>query len=226
MFNKETGMSSFSVKRINVVGAVASVWAFIFAFFPFYRIKPSDTFMQQAGSQADTYLITKNLVSYNFFGVLCLILAVAALVLYVWNSSQFVRAAAIIVSVVDFISLMLAVIVGNSEIKDTKAIISYAVQYSGSGMKTSMFVKTSVAFGFVLELIMVLIMIGSYWINELLFRPYILGNKTEKVLNPLEGLVGTAKASYTKQMAEYIHMKNAASVGGAEHSSESSDEKI
>ena len=151
-------------------------------------------------SQADTYSITKNMISYNFFGVLCLILAIAALALYVWNSSQLVRAAAIIVSLADFISLILALIVGNSEIKDTKAIISYAVQYSGSGMKTSMFVKTSVAFGFILELIMILIMIGSYWINELLFRPYVLGDKSEAVLNPLEGLVGTAKASYIKQM--------------------------
>ena len=194
-------MSSFSVKRINVVGAIASVWAFIFAFFPFYRIKPSDTFVQQAG-------ITKNMISYNFFGVLCLILAIAALALYVWNSSQLVRAAAIIVSLADFISLILALIVGNSEIKDTKAIISYAVQYSGSGMKTSMFVKTSVAFGFILELIMILIMIGSYWINELLFRPYVLGDKSEAVLNPLEGLVGTAKASYIKQMTAHMHTKN------------------
>ena len=125
-------MSSFSVKRINVVGAIASVWAFIFAFFPFYRIKPSDALVQQAGSQADTYSITKNMISYNFFGVLCLMLAIAALALYVWNSSQLVRAAAIIVSLADFISLMLALIVGNSEIKDTKAIISYEVQYSGS----------------------------------------------------------------------------------------------
>ena len=33
---KETGMSGFSVKRVNVVGAFASLWAFIFAFFPFY----------------------------------------------------------------------------------------------------------------------------------------------------------------------------------------------
>ena len=197
MFNKETGMSSFSVKRINVVGAIASVWAFIFAFFPFYRIKPSDTFVQQAGSQADTYSITKNMI-----------LAIAALALYVWNSSQLVRAAAIIVSLADFISLILALIVGNSEIKDTKAIISYAVQYSGSGMKTSMFVKTSVAFGFILELIMILIMIGSYWINELLFRPYVLGDKSEAVLNPLEGLVGTAKASYIKQMTAHMHTKN------------------
>lgn len=225
MFNKETGMSSFSVKRINVVGAIASVWAFIFAFFPFYRIKPSDTFVQQAGSQADTYSITKNMISYNFFGVLCLILAIAALALYVWNSSQLVRAAAIIASLADFISLMLALIVGNSEIKDTKAIISYAVQYSGSGMKTSMFVKTSVAFGFVLELIMILIMIGSYWINELLFRPYVLGDKSEAVLNPLEGLVGTAKASYTKQMAAHIHMKNVVSSEASEHPSETPDEK-
>ena len=37
---KETGMSGFSVKRVNVVGAFASLWAFIFAFFPFYRIEP------------------------------------------------------------------------------------------------------------------------------------------------------------------------------------------
>ena len=55
---------------------------------------------------------------------------------------------------------MLALIVGNSNIKDIKSIITYAVQYSGSGMKSSMFVKTSVAYGFVLELIMVLIMMA------------------------------------------------------------------
>lgn len=121
---------------------------------------------------------------------------------------------------------MLALIVGNSNIKDIKSIITYAVQYSGSGMKTSMFVKTSVAYGFVLELIMVLIMIGSYWINEMLFRPYVLGNKSEAVLNPLEGLVGTAKASYTKQMAAHMHMKNTVSSERSEQSSETPDEKI
>ena len=31
-------MSGFSVKRVNVVGAFASLLAFIFAFFPFYII--------------------------------------------------------------------------------------------------------------------------------------------------------------------------------------------
>ena len=81
------------------------------------------------------------------------------------------------------------------------------------------------AYGFVLELIMVLIMIGSYWINELLFRPYVLGDKSEAVLNPLEGLVGTAKASYTKQMAAHIHMKNVVSSEASEHPSETPDEK-
>ena len=176
--------------------------------FPFYRIEPMEVLIQQAGKQAESYALTKNLVSYNFFGVLCLMLSIVAFGLYIWNSSQLVRAAAIIVSVVDFISLMLALIVGNSNIKDIKSIITYAVQYSGSGMKTSMFVKTSVAYGFVLELIMVLIMIGSYWINEMLFRPYVLGDKSEAVLNPLEGLVGTAKASYIKQMTAHMHTKN------------------
>ena len=34
-------MSGFSVKRVNIVGAFASLWAFIFAFFPFYRIDGS-----------------------------------------------------------------------------------------------------------------------------------------------------------------------------------------
>ena len=215
-----------SVVRVNIVGAFASLWAFIFAFFPFYRIEPMEVLIQQAGKQAESYALTKNLVTYNFFGVLCLMLSIVAFGLYIWNSSQLVRAAAIIVSVADFISLMLALIVGNSEIKDIKSIITYAVQYSGSGMKTSMFVKTSVAYGFVLELIMVLIMIGSYWINEMLFRPYVLGNESEAVLNPLEGLVGTAKASYTKQMAAHMHMKNTVSSERPEQSSETSDEKI
>ena len=193
-------MSGFSVKRVNVVGAFASLWAFIFAFFPFYRIEPMEVLIQQAGKQAESYALTKNLVSYNFFGVLCLMLSIVAFGLYIWNSSQLVRAAAIIVSVVDFISLMLALIVGNSNIKDIKSIITYAVQYSGSGMKTSMFVKTSVA--------------------------YVLGNESEAVLNPLEGLVGTAKASYTKQMAAHMHMKNTVSSERPEQSSETSDEKI
>lgn len=218
-------MSGFSVKRVNVVGAFASLWAFIFAFFPFYRIEPMEVLIQQAGKQAESYALTKNLVSYNFFGVLCLMLSIVAFGLYIWNSSQLVRAAAIIVSVVDFISLMLALIVGNSNIKDIKSIITYAVQYSGSGMKTSMFVKTSVAYGFVLELIMVLIMIGSYWINEMLFRPYVLGNKSEAVLNPLEGLVGTAKELYKADGGSYAH-ENTVSSERPEQSSETSDEKI
>lgn len=110
-------MSGFSVKRVNVVGAFASLWAFIFAFFPFYRIEPMEVLIQQAGKQAESYALTKNLVSYNFFGVLCLMLSIVAFGLYIWNSSQLVRAAAIIVSVVDFISLMLALIVGNSNIR-------------------------------------------------------------------------------------------------------------
>ena len=43
-------MSGFSVKRVNVVGAFASLWAFIFAFFPFYRIEPISTYT--AGREA------------------------------------------------------------------------------------------------------------------------------------------------------------------------------
>ena len=50
-------------------------------------------------------------------------------------------------------------------------------------------------------------------------------DKSEAVLNPLEGLVGTAKASYTKQMAAHIHMKNVVSSEASEHPSETPDEK-
>lgn len=88
---------------------------------------------------------------------------------------------------------MLALIVGNSEIKDIKSIITYAVQYSGSGMKTSMFVKTSVAYGFVLEILMIIIMAGSYWINEFVFKPYVMGDKSGAKINPLEGIVELQK---------------------------------
>lgn len=52
-------MSGFSVKRVNVVGAFASLWAFIFAFFPFYRIEPMEVLIQQAGKQAESYALTK-----------------------------------------------------------------------------------------------------------------------------------------------------------------------
>lgn len=184
-------MSGFSVKRVNVVGAFASLWAFIFAFFPFYRIEPMEVLIQQAGKQAESYALTKNLVSYNFFGVLCLMLS----------------------------------IVGNSEIKDIKSIITYAVQYSGSGMKTSMFVKTSVAYGFVLEILMIIIMAGSYWINEFVFKPYVMGDKSGAKINPLEGIVGTAKASYARQFSEHIHMKTSGTEEGKKHPDNILDEK-
>ena len=41
---------------------------------------------------------------------------------------------------------------------------------------------------------MILVMIGSYWINELVIKPYVFGDKSGAKLNPFEGLTGTAKA--------------------------------
>ena len=124
-------MKNFSVKNINFVGAGAALLAFIFTFIPFYKLQPTTYFLQNE-STAALYTITKNLVTYNFFGVLCLILALAALVLYVWNGSEKITMAAIAVSVVDLISLFLALIVGNSDIKDVKSLINALVQYSGT----------------------------------------------------------------------------------------------
>ena len=102
--------------------------------------------------------------------------------------------AAIVVSVVDLISLFLALIVGNSDIKDVKSLINALVQYSGTSANANLFLKSSVAAGFVLELLMILVMIGSYWINELVIKPYVFGDKSGAKLNPFEGVTGTAKA--------------------------------
>lgn len=186
-------MKNFSVKNINFVGAGAALLAFIFTFIPFYKLQPTTYFLQNE-STAALYTITKNLVTYNFFGVLCLILALAALVLYVWNGSEKITMAAIAVSVVDLISLFLALIVGNSDIKDVKSLINALVQYSGTSANANLFLKSSVAAGFVLELLMILVMIGSYWINELVIKPYVFSDKSGAKLNPFEGLTGTAKA--------------------------------
>ena len=45
-------------------------------------------------------------------------------------------------------------------------------------------------------------MVGSYWINELVVKPYILGDKSGAKLNPLEGLTGTAKAQAQQQFGQ------------------------
>lgn len=59
----------------------------LYLHFPFYRIEPMEVLIQQAGKQAESYALTKNLVTYNFFGVLCLMLSIVAFGLYIWNSS-------------------------------------------------------------------------------------------------------------------------------------------
>ena len=61
-------MKNFSVKNINFVGAGAALLAFIFTFIPFYKLQPTTYFLQNE-STAALYTITKNLVTYNFFGV-------------------------------------------------------------------------------------------------------------------------------------------------------------
>lgn len=194
-------MNNFSVKNINIVGAVAALWAFIFTFLPFYKLKPTALLYQNglssAGAQA--YTLSKNLVSYNFFGVLCLILAIVAIALYVWNGTQMVTIAAIGVSVLDLICMLLALIVGNGDIKTAK---EFASSLSSFGISSDVFFKSTVSVGFFLELIMILIMIASYWINELVVKPYVWKDNSGAKLNPLDGLVGTAKATYTQTYAQ------------------------
>ena len=193
-------MNNFSVKNINIVGAVAAFLAFVFTFLPFYKLKPSALYqysMSSAGVPASS--ISKNLVSYNFFGVLCLILAIVAIALYVWNGTQMITIAAIGVSVLDLICMLLALIVGNGDIKTAK---EFASSLGAFGISSDVFFKGAVSVGFFLELIMILIMIASYWINELVVKPYVWKDNSGAKLNPLDGLVGTAKATYTQTYAQ------------------------
>lgn len=177
-------MNNFSVKNINFVGAGAALLAFIFTFIPFYTVKATDAYYMSGFGSAGAMSASKNLVGYNFFGVLCLLLSIAAIVLYVLNLNAIMTLAATGVSILNMICLLLAFIVGNSDVKAAKAILNF------NPIAKSYF-KMGPAVGFFLELIVILIMIASYWINELVIKPYVFKVAAAPVLNPLQLLSGT-----------------------------------
>lgn len=52
-----------------------------------------------------------------------------------------------------------------------------------------------------------------------------MGDKSGAKINPLEGIVGTAKASYARQFSEHIHMKTSGTEEGKKHPDNILDEK-
>lgn len=172
-------MNKFDVKNINFVGAAASLLAVIFSFIPFYTVKVSSagkTLMSYTSSYASQMSASKMLLTYNFFGILFLLVSIAALGCYVLNNSKEITMIATCLSFASFIVLILAMIVGNSDVKEAKEFISMY------GM--SAYFKIGFSAGMVLELIVVIISIASYWINELVIKKYVFKVTTAPELNP------------------------------------------
>lgn len=180
-------MKNFSVKNINFVGVAASFLAFVFTFLPFYSVKPTAYFYNYSGT-ASLFSKTKSLAQFNFFGILCIILALAEIAIFVLNTNQKVKLVGIGLAILNFSSLMLAVIVGNSDIQDLKSSVASLVHFSGSSYSVDTFIKASLESGFTLELIMILIMIASYWIDGLLVKPILFNDKTGAHVNPFKGV--------------------------------------
>ena len=56
-------------------------------------------------------------------------------------------------------------------------------------------------------------------------KPYVMGDKSGAKINPLEGIVGTAKQAMQDSFAEHIHMKTSGTEEGKKHPDNILDEK-
>ncbi|MGN0327370.1 MAG: hypothetical protein ACI4D4_00180 [Lachnospira sp.] len=179
-------MNKFDWKNINFVGAGASLLAFIFAFIPFYTVKANSTLMALMGSSSSAYAsqmsASKSLVTYNFFGVLVLLLSIAAVVLYVLNNSDLITMIATCLSVLSFVCLFLAMIVGNSDVKEAKNIIQI---YNMSG-----YFKMGFSAGLILEILVLIIAVASFWINEFVIKKFVFKSTAAPKLHPFS--IGSA----------------------------------
>ncbi|MDO5383062.1 MAG: hypothetical protein Q4F06_10170 [Eubacteriales bacterium] len=173
-------MNKFDWKNINFVGAGASLLAFIFTFIPFYTVKANSTLMALMGSSSSAYAsqmsASKSLVAFNFFGVLVLLLSIAAVVLYVLNNSDLITMIATCLSVLSFVCLFLAMIVGNGDVKEAKNIIQI---YNMSG-----YFKVGFSAGLVLEIIVLIIAVASFWINEFVIKKFVFKSTEAPKLHP------------------------------------------
>ncbi|MGN0317926.1 MAG: hypothetical protein ACI4E1_08360 [Lachnospira sp.] len=163
-------MNNFSVKNINFVGAGAAFLAFVFAFLPFRKIETVASFL---GITTASYQESKSLAGYNFFGILFLIIALAVVVLCVLNLNEIMTIASMAASILLFVVYMLAIIIGNEDFKNVT-----------SNPLLSAYVKVSFSIGFFLEFVMVVLVLASYWINEIVIKKLIF-NASSIELNPL-----------------------------------------
>lgn len=150
-------VSKDPVKNANWVGVVAAVLAFISAFLPFYKVTASAYFV--------SYSESLNLVSVGVLGWIIVIVTLVAGALHFLNSMKEIKLAALIVSAVDLLLLIITIVACHSTAK--VAIGGYSSMVKGSFMV-----------GMYFEIIFTVLMIASPWINEAVVKKYIFKNAT------------------------------------------------
>jgi hypothetical protein len=178
-------MNQFNLKRTNIVGFCAAILAFIFAFLPIKRAvldaSELDDWLEEG------YKTSYNLINYNFFGTLFLIVIIALIVLFViqalGKSNPVLNAVTTIVTIAAFVVFILAVIVSNDDVKQAEKLIDAYKAWFGD------IIQIKFGAGFVLELIVTIILAASYWINECVIIPYVYkAVQYRPVLNPFAAL--------------------------------------
>ena len=178
-------MNQFNLKRTNIVGFCAAILAFIFAFLPIKRAvldaSELDDWLEEG------YKTSYNLINYNFFGTLFLIVIIALIVLFViqalGKSNPVLNAVTTIVTIAAFVVFILAVIVSNDDVKQAEKLIDAYKAWFGD------IIQIKFVAGFVLELIVTIILAASYWINECVIIPYVYkAVQYRPVLNPFAAL--------------------------------------
>ena len=149
-------MNKDKLMATNWVGVGAAVLAFICVFLPFCSAKVT----------VYGYSVTQdscNFVTFNVMGILFMLAVIAAGALYFlagyMGNKQF-DMFALIASAVALFLLILALIIGNSDIKDLKEYSSY--------------VKVSYSVGMYFEFILSILMVAAKWIDELVVKKYIV----------------------------------------------------
>ena len=178
-------MNQFNLKRTNIVGFCAAILAFIFAFLPIKRVVLDASELEDWLEEG--YKTSYNLINYNFFGTLFLIVIIALIVLFViqalGKSNPVLNAVTTIITIAAFVVFILAVIVSNDDVKQSEKLIDAYKAWFGN------IIQIKFGAGFVLELIVTIILAASYWINECVIIPYVYkAVQYRPVLNPFAAL--------------------------------------
>ncbi len=212
-------MNQFNLKRTNIVGFCAAILAFIFAFLPIKRVVANEELTERWYELG--YKLSFNLVGYNFFGTLFLIIVIALIVLFVIQalglSNPVLNAITTVVSISSFIVFVLALIVSNDKVKMEEKLINdyydeyqeYVDEYSDYLYDDEYFksfeeiIEMKDGAGFILELVLTIVLAASYWINECVIIPKVYNVvQYRPVLNPFAAITN-GRPGYGAMNAQY-----------------------